>query len=286
MGMTPIGDVIVNGDRVGAAAAVVRVDDIGLLRGYGCFEVLRSYSGQPFRLDEHLDRLTRSAAALLLPLPPRRSLEEWARDRAAVGDVLVRIAVTGGTDLDELGVGSSTIVFAHEARPPGDSIRLLELPASWHPAGATGELVGVKSLSYAPNTAALLRARREGFDDALLLDAAATVLELPMASIAWVVDGVVETPSLDLGILRSVTRNAVIELAAMRGIVIEQGRFPAVRLHAADEAFVMSTTKEILPVAAVGSRGFDPGPITAALSSGFRELVVAELGIGTGSGVG
>ncbi len=286
MRMIPIGDVIVNGDRVVAASAVVRVDDIGLLRGYGCFEVLRSYSGQPFRLDEHLDRLTRSAAALRLPLPPRRDLEAWARDRGAVGDVVVRIVVTGGTDLDELGVGSSTIVFAHEARPPGESIRLLELPASWHPAGAAGELVGVKALSYAPNTAALLRARREGFDDALLLDAATTVLELPMASIAWVVDGVVETPSLDLGILRSVTRDAVIEVAAVRGIVVKEGRFPAVRLHAADEAFVMSTTKEILSVAAVGSRAFDPGPITAALSTGFRDLVVAELGTGTGSGVG
>jgi branched-subunit amino acid aminotransferase/4-amino-4-deoxychorismate lyase len=57
-------------------------------------------------------------------------------------------------------------------------------------------------------------------------------------------------------------------------------------LHAADEAFVMSTTKEILSVAAVGSRAFDPGPITAALSTGFRDLVVAELGTGTGSGVG
>jgi branched-chain amino acid aminotransferase len=141
-------------------------------------------------------------------------------------------------------------------------------------------LSGVKSLAYAPNCAALLRAKAEGFDDAVLLDAATTVLELPMASIAWVVDGVVETPSLELGILRSVTRRVMIEVADELGITVMEGNFPATRLHAADEAFVMSTTKEILPVTAVGTRAYDPGPITAALASGYRALLARELAAG------
>jgi branched-chain amino acid aminotransferase len=286
MGMATIGDVIVNGERVPAARAAIPVEDIGLLRGYGCFEALRSYDGLPFRLGEHLDRLERSAEGLRLPLPPRRDIEAWTRDRAAVGDSVVRVVVTGGTDLDELGAGSSTIVFAHEYVAPGESIRLDELAAPWHPAGAASELSGVKVLSYAPNTAALLRARGGGFDDAVLLDAATTVLELPMASIAWVVDGVVETPSLDLGILRSVTRNAMIEVAGSLGVTVLEGRFPATRMHAADEAFVMSTTKEILPAVLIGSRNYDPGPITAALATGFRALVVRELATGAGSGLG
>jgi branched-chain amino acid aminotransferase len=279
MGTPLIGDVIINGEHVAAATAAIPVDDIGLLRGYGCFEALRSYDGRPFRLGDHLDRLEHSAAALRLPLPPRRDVEAWARDRAAVGDSVVRIVVTGGTDLDELGVGSSTIVFAHEAISPGESIRLDELTAPWHPAGAASELAGVKALSYAPNTAALLRARAAGFDDAVLLDEATTVLELPMASIAWVVDGVVETPSLDLGILRSITRSAMIEVAESLGIVVLEGHYPATRMHAADEAFVMSTTKEIIPATVVGARHYDPGPVTAALSAGFGRLVASELGI-------
>lgn len=286
MGMAPIGDVIINGERVAAATAAIRIDDIGLLRGYGCFEVLRSYDGEPFRLDDHLDRLEYSATALRLPLPPRSELDRWARDRAAVGDSIVRIVVTGGTDLEDLGAGSSTIVFAHEATIPPDSIRLYEVAAPWHPAGAASELSGVKALSYAPNTAALLRARAEGFDDAVLLDAATTVLELPMASIAWVVDGVVETPSLELGILRSVTRRGMIEVADRLEISVLEGHFPATRLHAADEAFIMSTTREVLPVTAVGTRAYDPGPITAALRRGFRELVVRELATGAGTRLG
>lgn len=277
MGMTPIGDVVVNGKRRSADDASVRMDDAGLLRGYGCFEALRSYSGVAFRLGEHLTRLEASAAAMGLPLPPRSELEAWCADRAAVGDVVVRVVVTSGSDLDNLGTDAATLVFAHEAAPRPDSMRLFEVVAPWHPAGEPTELAAVKTLSYAPNTAALLHARSEGFDDAVLLDVETTVLELPMASIGWVIDGVIETPSLELGILKSVTRNAMIEVAGSLDLLVEEGVFPSARLHAADEAFVMSTTKEIVPVVAIGNRTYDPGPFTQALFTGFRELVAAEV---------
>lgn len=276
--MAPIGDVIVNGRVMDPADAAVRIDDTALLRGYGCFEALRAYGGVPFRLAEHLDRLAGSARAMGLPLPDRALLEEWCLDRAGAGDVVVRVVVTAGPDIDDLGTGSVVAVFAHEVAAPPASMRLLELSAPWHPAGYPAELTGVKSLSYAPNTAALLRAKAAGFDDAVLLDVHTTVLELPMASIGWVIDGIVETPTLELGILRSVTRHAMIEVAAENAIPVTQGRFPSARLHAADEAFVMSTTKEILPVTTVGSRDYDPGPVTKTLATAFRDLVEFEIG--------
>ena len=281
MRMTPIGDVVINGERRSADAAAVRLDDAGLLRGYGCFEAIRSYSGVPFRLGEHLIRLEHSAGAMGLPLPPRVELESWCADRAAEGDVVVRVVVTSGSDIDNLGTDASTVVFAHAATPRPDSIRLFEVVAPWHPAGEPTELAAVKTLSYAPNTAALLRARAEGFDDALLLDVETTVLELPMAAIGWVIEGVIETPSLDLGILRSVTRNAMIEIAALLELPVVEGIFPSARLHAADEAFVMSTTKEIVPVVAVGRRTFDPGPVAQALFTEYRDMVVAEVDAGS-----
>ena len=276
--MTPIGHVILNGRNVVAAEAAVAIGDAGLLRGYGCFEALRSYGGTPFRLGAHLDRLAASAGAMGLPLPDRDVLAKWCHDRAGAGDVVVRVVVTAGPDIDDLGAGAAVAVFAHDLAPRPDSQRLFELTAPWHPAGHPTELAGVKSLSYAPNTAALLRARAAGFDDALLLDVNTTVLELPMASIAWVIDGIVETPSLELGILRSVTRHAMIEVAAEHAIHVTQGRFPSARLHAADEAFVMSTTREIVPVTSVGDRDFDAGPVTKTLATGFRDLVAFEIG--------
>lgn len=278
MTMVPIGEVIINGEHVAPASATVRIDDIGLLRGYGCFEALRSYAGTPFRAAEHLARLEASAAAMWLPLPARDQLEGWVADRASIGDVIVRIVVTGGADLNALGSDASVIVFAHAVPPRPDSMRLTELIAPWHPGGEPSELAGVKALSYGPNTAAMLAARSRGFDDALLLDTATTVLELPMASVGWVLDGVIETPSLDLGILRSVTRHAMIEVAAEKAIHVEEGRFPSARLHAADEAFVMSTTKEIVPVVDVDGRHFEIGPVTTDLAAGLRELIRFETG--------
>jgi branched-chain amino acid aminotransferase len=284
MGMTPIGDVVVNGERRSAGDAAVRMDDAGLLRGYGCFEAVRSYAGVAFRLGEHLTRLEASAAAMGLPLPGRAELEAWCVDRAAVGDAIVRVVVTGGSDVENLGTDAATLVFAHEAPPRPDAMRLFEVVAPWHPAGYPTELAAVKTLSYAPNTAALLHAKAEGFDDAVLLDIETTVLELPMASIGWVIDGVIETPTLELGILKSVTRNAMIEVAANLDLPVAEGVFPSARLHAADEAFVMSTTKEIVPVVAMGSRTYDPGPFTQALFTGFRELVAGEVATAASSG--
>ena len=276
--MNVFGDVLVNGVAVAPSEAAVSVLDVAFLRGYGCFEAMRSYDGTVFRMAQHLDRLEASAGAMGIPLPARGALEEWATDRAGQGDSVVRIVVTGGIDLDNPGSGASTVVFAHEAPARPDSMRLQELFAPWHPAGEPSELAGVKSTSYGPNVACTQRAKQEGYDDAVLLSIDTTVLELPNATIGWVVDGAVETPSLDLGILRSVTRHAMIEVAAELAVHVDEGRFPAARLHAADEAFVMSTTKEIVPVTAVASRAYEPGPVTQALAEGFRRLVQFETG--------
>lgn len=284
MGMSPIGDVLVNGERRVAADAAVRLDDVALLRGYGCFETIRSYGGVPFRLGEHLDRLGRSAAALRIPLPARSHLEAWCHDRAAAGDVAVRVVVTGGTDMDDLGRDAVVIVFAHAMAPRPESVRLIEVTAPWHPAGRPTELAGVKALSYAPHMAALLRAAAAGGDDALLLGVDQTVLELTTSSVAWVIDGTVETPSLDLGILRSVTRGAMIEVAGALDIAVAEGMYPSSRIRGANEVFVMSTTREIAPATAVNGHQFVPGPVTAALQAGLGELVMREIGAGSRRG--
>ena len=114
--MTVLGPIIVDGNEVAAEDAAISVLDIGLQRGYGCFESVRSYGGKPFRLGPHLDRLEVSAAALRMPLPARADLERWTRHRAAEGDCSVRIMCTGGVDQNRPGVDSRCIVLATPAR--------------------------------------------------------------------------------------------------------------------------------------------------------------------------
>ncbi|MDP8957815.1 MAG: aminotransferase class IV [Actinomycetota bacterium] len=271
--------VLIDGREVDPREAGISVFDWTVQRGDGCFEAVRSYQGRLFRLGAHLRRLARSAALLDLPLPPLDRLEDWAeRVAQAGGDTVVRIMVTrGGTD--PLVEAPSRVVVQWEPVPRfPDGFRLLPVAAPWHPSGASWELAGAKSLSYAPNMAAQRLAQRSGYDDALLLGRDGQVLELPTSSIAWFSHDGLETPSLDLGILDSITRQVVLEEAELLGLAVREGRFPLERVAEADEALVMSTLKEVRPVLRVGELVFEPGSRTVKLAEAFRSRVHAEVG--------
>jgi branched-subunit amino acid aminotransferase/4-amino-4-deoxychorismate lyase len=273
-----IGDIIVNGQAVSAGEATISVLDLGFQRGFGCFEALRAYGGKPFRMPAHLDRLGKSAAALRLPAPDRATLEAAVRDRAgAGGDCIVRVYVSGGTDANALGTEASTVVLAEPLPPAKAAIRIQPRAAPWHSDGAVWELTGAKTLSYGPNLVAYLEAQRAGFDDALLVGRSGFVLEGPTFSIGWVRNGMIETPCMELGILASITRTVAIEAAGRLGIDVIEGEYDLANVLGADEVFVLSTVKEVTPVAAVGTASFDPGPITRRLAAEFAALVAEDL---------
>ncbi|MCL1594185.1 MAG: aminotransferase class IV [Actinomycetia bacterium] len=273
-----IGPVLVNGIALAASDASVSVFDIGFQRGYGCFEAMRSYGGSTFRLDAHLRRLAHSADNLRIPLPEHEELLEWCQRVERGGDGLLRIYVTGGLDSHHLGVDNVIVVFLEPLPAIPEVVRLDVIEAPWHSDGRTSELSGAKTLSYGPNLAATISARTRGFDDAALVGMGDIVLEGPTFSLAWVTGGDVYTPSLDSHILASITRQATLEVANALGIAVHTGRFDRSDLTGADEVFVMSTVKEVTPVAAIGSATFAPGPVTERLASGFADLVRAETG--------
>lgn len=247
----------------------VSVLDQTFQRGDGCFEALRSYRGRLFDIDGHLDRLERSCRALVLPMPARTDLVEWLERAAADGgDCVVRLILTRGPS----GGSGHAVVITEPLPDRPTAFRLATVEAPWHPAGRDWELAGVKSVSYAPNMAASRSARRAGAHDALLVSDS-VVLEGPTFSVGWVVDGMLETPSLDLGVLASVTRRHVIRLAGNLGIPVMEGRWSLARLEDASEVMVWSTIKEVSPVESVDGLVFELGPITASLSDHFRAVV-------------
>lgn len=274
--MKVLGYVLVDGERREPGDATISVFDIALLRGFGCFEALRAYGGVAFRQRQHLDRLERSAAALGIELPPRPNMDEWVADRAAEGDCTVRVVVTGGTDERVTGEDSRFIVFAEPLAHVDKTVTLLPVEAPWHPDGAVSELTGAKTLSYGPNVAARIHARAEGYGDALLVGRSGTVLEGPTNTMAWITDGVFETPALNLGILASVTRQAVLEVAERIDLPVNEGRFPLERMVAADEVVALSTLREIQPVVRIGEVEKEVGPITARLIAGLKQLIREE----------
>lgn len=272
--------VIIDGENLEAAEAAVSVFDWGLQRGFGCFEVIRSYSGKAFRCEGHLDRLERSLAALQIEPPVRARLEEWVAAIAAEGgDCLVRVMVTEGGRDELFDAPSRTIVLWEPVPTVPDTLRLLPTAAPWHPGSATVGFHGVKWLSYAPNMASSDQARRAGFDDALLLSRDGSVLEGPTFTIAWVHDGAVETPSLELGILASITREVLGETTGQLGLPLRAGAYPLHRVESADEVMALSTVKEVIPVAAVGEKEIPLGPIAGRLRDAHRAIVGSELGV-------
>jgi branched-chain amino acid aminotransferase len=256
----------------------ISVFDGAVLRGDGCFEAIRSYDGVPFAFAEHYQRLTRSARALRLPTPSLEDLRSWVGFCAEEGgDCVVRVVVTRGATGSGVDMPPACVVIWHQLPTPIQDLSMATVAAPWHPGGERWELAGVKTLSYAANQAATRLAQETGAHDALLISRAGEILEGPTFSVAWVREGVLETPSLDLGILESITRGLVLEGCRQLGVPVREGRYSLDGLHAASEVMALSTVKEVMPVHAVDDLRWEPGPVARNLSSFYRSLVQVTL---------
>ncbi len=253
----------VDGTITPTADARIAVADEGLLRGDGVFEMIRLYQGRPFALDEHLNRLERSAVALLLPVerPVLESeilalLMEFGDADAALRIVLTR--------------GGRRIVLTEPL--PGHPATLGVATVTYAPSVI---LTGVKSISYAANMQATRLAQATGAAEAILVRPDGTALEAPTSAVFWVSPtGGLRTPSLDVGILESITRHRLV-----RDLHVEEGEWPAEDLRGAHEAFLASTTREVQAISSIDGREVAeaPGPRTKEAAEAFAHVVEGEL---------
>ncbi|MBA2439788.1 MAG: aminotransferase class IV [Thermoleophilaceae bacterium] len=251
-----------NGSIAPAAETSIPVTDEGLLRGYGAFEVVRVYDGRPYALDEHLDRMAHSAAALRLDEPFPRA--DYQREAAEL------LEARGGSDFDGclrlvMTRGARRLLITEPLPPSPERIRL-----GFVTYAPTRVLDGVKSLSYAANVLCTQLARERGFDEALMVTPHGRVLEAPTSSIFWVEQsGVLCTPSLGERILASITRDHLTRL-----VEVTERPVTSEELLGAREAFLASTTREVQPVAAIEDTELPaPGEVTRKAAAAFRAHV-------------
>jgi branched-chain amino acid aminotransferase len=251
-------------DGVIAPIAETRIDvaDEGLVRGDGAFEVARLYDGRPFALDDHLDRLARSADGIFL---------DWDRDtfeqeieallaENRVHDQCLRLMLTRG---------GRRIAMIEQAPAFADDLKLQTV--TYQP---TVVLTHLKTLSYGANVTATRIAQSRGAGDALLVSPDGIVMEAPTSTIFWATaDGTLRTPSLDTGILASITRDRILKI-----VPVEEGQYQVSDVLEASEVFLASSVREVQGVVEVDGLGFvSPGPITQRISGLLSERIQAEM---------
>ena len=263
--MTELGSL--DGTIAPANETLIPVTDDGLIRGDGVFEVCRVYDGQIFALDEHLDRMERSFANLLLPgSVPRAEIEDEAPRL---------IEERGGPDFDGqlrimLTKGGRRIMLTEPLPPSPERVRLGCVTFA-----PTRVLDGVKSLSYAGNMLAGRMAKDRGFDEALLVTPHGRVLEAPTSTLFWVNgEGHLCTVPLDEHILASITRAKLLEL-----LDVQEQPVTKEEILNAREAFLASTSREVQSVAAIDDREFpETGEVTRKAAAAMRAHIESVLG--------
>jgi branched-subunit amino acid aminotransferase/4-amino-4-deoxychorismate lyase len=248
-------------------AIVAHGAHLGPYLGDGAFETIGVWGGRAFRVTDHLQRLCRSLGAIGLPVPdpaPIAADIDVVLDGIGEVDAMLRVLVTGW--------GTRVVTLASQpVRPP--TRYLVPAPAPWiRPLGTYGP-AGAKTMSVAPNMAATRAARAVGADDALLIANEGWVLEGPTFAVLWVADGVLRTPAVDLGIIDSVTRRTLLELAE---VPVEEGRWALDDLAGASEIMLSSSLRDVEAVRRLGDLRLDiQTPVRDALSAALRAARLA-----------
>lgn len=279
--------IYINGRYYDQNEAAVSVFDHGLLYGDGVFEGLRIYCGRVFRLGAHLERLYRSAQAILLEIPMTPAqMKEAVLDAVRENgrrEGYIRLIVTrgkGALGIDPASCATPTVIiivgdielYPMEYYEQGIGI----ITASTRRIPADCFDVRIKSLNYLNNVLAKLEARQAGCLEAVMLNREGYVAECTGDNLFVVRDGTLCTPSPTHGALEGITMQTVMEIAACLSIAAQAKALTSYDLYTADECFMTGTGAEIMPVLRIDGRMIGtgrPGTVTSRIRDRFREIV-------------
>jgi branched-chain amino acid aminotransferase len=278
--------VSVNGRISDAASASISVFDHGFLYGEGIYETLRTYSGVPFLYERHARRLRHSAALMALDVP--------FEDAALLRDIHATIAAhPGGLPESYIRVlvtrGIGELSYNPSATPrPSVVIIVKPFPAPPAQSFTSGILLSmvsirrnhpqalnpmIKSNNLLNNALAMQEALRRGAFEGVMRNYKGELAECTQSNLFVVKDGAALTPPIEAGLLPGITREFLFEVGAETGIPVREAIMKDADLHGADESFLTSTTRELVPIVQVDDRTIGsgvPGPITRALLDAFR----------------
>jgi len=274
-----------NQDVVDASARVLAPGQIGLLSGWGVFSTLRVYDGVPFAWERHWKRMRTDAQRMRIPFPddPAKLEDGLLRliEANQAWNATLRVAVVRNRGGLYEGPGPmpefDVVAFTVDCVRWPESVKLGLIPQGRH---AASEFAGTKYTSWSENLARYERAHEQGFDEVILLNERGEVSECTSANV-FVVNRLgdvyqVSTPPLSSGCLPGVTRAVVLEELHVGGIEIGERTLLPADLELADEVFITSTTRELLPVASIDGLAIQAGrQARDRLSQAFSSFVAA-----------
>jgi branched-chain amino acid aminotransferase len=283
----------VNGKITDGEHAAISIFDHGFLYGEGVYEVMRTYNGEPFLFDRHMNRLRASAERIALDVPfgdeefLRRSVATMTaahlgqRGATPIAEAYIRILLTRGIgeltyDPAATPVPSVVVIVKPLAVPAardfanGVKVCMVDIIRN-HPRSVNPL---IKSNNLLNNALCMQQAMRRGGVEGVFRNYRGELSECSQSNLFIVTNGVVRTPALDAGLLAGITRGFVFELGSALGVPVEEAILKDDDLFNADEAFFTSTTKELVPIVQVDDRRIGagvPGATTQKLLAEFRK---------------
>ncbi len=265
------------------ASPELSAGQVGVLSGWGVFTTLRISSGFPFAWERHWARLVRDAKLINLAMPePDVVYEDLLRLVEANGhpECTLRLAIVRNT--------GSMWQSPEAARKPVSVIALTADSKAWSPAVRLGlqpharfagnEFAGAKLLSWAQNLTWAERAAAKGLDEVVLLNQHERVAECTSANIFAVVGDEVFTPPISDGCLPGITREVLLQEIRLAGITVSERSLKVEDLFGADEVFITSTTRDLLPVREFDDRLLGTrSAVRERLNAAFQAFLAADI---------
>ncbi|MBI5099958.1 MAG: branched-chain-amino-acid transaminase [Nitrospirae bacterium] len=280
--------IYLNEEIVPESKALISVFDHGFLYGDGIYETLRAYKGIVFKVDEHIERLFRSAHMINLDIQKTPETIRKAVYETIIAnnhnEAVIRITISRGAGPVGLDPGlcptPTFVIISNEFK---------EYPKQYYNKGVKIAIVNtrrnfkgalnpqIKSLNFLNNILAKIEAKNRNAYEAIMLNYRGYIAEGTITNLFFVKDQTLCTPCIDVGILDGITRRIIIDAAKQMGIEVREGRFRREEIYRAKEAFISNTTMEVLPVAEVDDVkiGSEPGPVTRMLHKAYK-IKVAE----------
>ena len=270
--------------------AKISVLDRGFLYGDGLFETMRAYWGEVFRLENHLDRLSRSAKEIEIPFSyTRKELKNIIKRILKINslsEAYVRITLSRGVSepglISKCKSPATLVIMAREFKPPSPS----EYRKGWRATivetrqNQASPVSRLKSLNFLNNILARKEAEAKGVNEGILLNTLGDVAEASTSNIFLVKRGIVITPREESGLLPGITRGVVLELATTLGLKAHKGKISLDDLMGAEEAFLTNSLIEIMPLVKVDGRPIGngkPGSVTQRIHKAYQDLVKEEI---------